>query len=562
MLKKPVPIGYEDFKELLDRGCYYVDKTGLIKEMIDTQAKVLLFTRPRRFGKTLNQSMIKYFFEKTKEDNAVLFNDLEISGYDGKYMSYQGKYPVISISLKSLKHSSLEDVYKAFEVIVSDEFKRHISLLDSPLLLDNDKKTIKKIIDMNADSVDVKFSLGFLSECLYKAYEKKVIVLIDEYDVPLENAHFNNFYPQVVDLIRGCFEKVLKTNTSLHMAVLTGCLRVSKESIFTGLNNLDIYDVTDEPFSKYFGFTNDEVESMLCYYDKKDIHDVLKQWYNGYLFGVTEMYNPYSITKAVNNAVRSSRFIPEAYWTNTSSNSIVRDFILHCNDDIRHELEQLVNGGIVYKKIYKDLTYDDLGTSDDPDSMNSEQIWSHLLYTGYLKQRYNFEKSLYELQLPDCEVKEAYTKIINEVFEYKLKTTSRDELFRAVLEGDAEQIELIFKRWIYKSISYHDNKEDFYHGVMLGLLSGFDGYKVKSNRESGDGRFDIVMYDAMMQSVGIIFEFKFTDDMKKLPDKCREALEQIEKNKYETELEDLGVKKVIRYGIAFCKKVCKVSVAK
>ncbi len=556
MTEKIIPVGKEDFSKIILNDNYYVDKTELIKELIDTNAGVVLFTRPRRFGKTMNQSMLKYFFEKTDTDTASLFKDLKISGYDGKYMKYQGKYPVISVTFKSIHRKTFEDSLFEFKTIISNEFKRHISILNSEALLESEKKMITAIIDDKAKVNDFISGLSFLSGCLKKVYDQDVIVLIDEYDVPLECAFFNGFYTEMVDLIRSCFEKVLKTNPDLHMAVLTGCLRISKESIFTGLNNLTVYDVTDEQFSTCFGFTVDEVKSMLAYYGETALYDTIKDWYDGYLFGITEIYNPYSVTSAVNKAIHSTRFVPEAFWPNTSSNNIVKDLAVKCDDETRLKLEQLMTNFSLEEPIHKDLTYGDLET------VNSEQIWSHLLFTGYLKQRYNPDTGNYILQIPNREIRIAYDKVIKEAFNLRVRTTPRDDLLRAIIQGDEKTVEIFFKKWIYKSISYYDTKEDFYHGVMLGLLSGIEGYTVKSNRESGDGRFDLILYDAMTQSVGIIFEFKFAKTQSQLSSKCEEALQQIEKLNYKSEFSDLGIDHIIKYGLAFFKKTCKVKLGK
>ena len=343
MTTKAVPVGYEDFQEIIERNCYFVDKSNLIKELIDSQSKVVLFTRPRRFGKTLNQSMLRYFFEKTDADTATLFQGLKISGYNGMYMKYQGQYPVISVTFKSLNHVSFEQAYKAFQSIISDEFKRHISILDKEVLLDSEKTQYMQIVNKSAEIIDFKFSLGFLSSCLKKVYNQDVILLIDEYDVPLECAYFNGFYTEMVDLIRSCFEKVLKTNSDLHMAVLTGCLRISKESIFTGLNNMAVYDVTNEKFSQYFGFTSGEVLDILAYYGLQEFESEVKEWYDGYLFGTTEIYNPFSVIKYVSAKTANDPNPAETFWSNTSANSIVKELASKCDDETREQLELLTN---------------------------------------------------------------------------------------------------------------------------------------------------------------------------------------------------------------------------
>lgn len=553
MGRKALPLGYADFKELINQNLYYVDKTGLIKEILDTQAKIMLFTRPRRFGKTLNQSMLKYFFEKTEEDNEALFDGLEISGYDGKYMKEQGQYPVISVTFKDIKQRTYEKSYKEFMMIISEEYKRHVYLLDSPELLAEDKEIFRSVMSKEADEEDFANGIAFLAKCLNIVHGKKVVVLIDEYDVPLENAHFCGFYKDMVDLIRACFSKALKDNTNVLYGILTGCLRVSKESIFTGFNNFTVYGVTDAQFSKCFGFTNDEVTEMLRYYDVLEYANEVKEWYDGYLFGEQEIYNPFSLTNFVSKKIVSSIHTSNLFWTNTSSNSIVRDLILKCKDSTREELEKLMHGGSITKPIYEDLTYNDIERGDD-----SEQIWSHLLYTGYLKQRYNPEMGMYDLTIPNHEVMTTYTKIVQDVFKKKVDSSPRDALFQAILDRDEDTINLIINDWLYDSISYHDEKESFYHGTILGMLSGFKGYRLESNREAGIGRFDLMLYDARRRSVGICFEFKIADKPEQIDSKIEEALKQIQENDYTQFFRVREISNVIRYGAAFCDKRCKL----
>ena len=357
----------------------------------------------------------------------------------------------------------------------------------------------------------------------------------------------------MVDLIRSCFSAALKSNSCLKYGVLTGCLRVSKESIFTGFNNFTVYGVTDAQFSKYFGFTNDEVTEMLRYYNVLEYADEVKEWYDGYLFGEQEIYNPFSLINFVSKKIDSSIHTSNLFWTNTSGNSIIRDLILKCNDSTREELEKLMHGGSITKPIYEDLTYNDIESGDD-----SEQIWSHLLYTGYLKQRYNPDMNMYDLTIPNHEVMTTYTKIINETFKKRVDSSSRDDLFRAVLEQDEETINLIINDWLYDSISYHDEKESFYHGTMLGILSGFKGYKLESNRESGTGRFDLMMYDERRRTVGICFEFKIADKPEQIESKLEEALKQIQEKDYEQFFRVREITNVIRYGAVFCNKRCKL----
>ena len=377
--RKPIPVGTEDFKELIDKGYCFVDKTLLIKDLLNQNAKVNLITRPRRFGKTLNMSMIQRFFEKTEKSNAYLFEGLKINDAGEKYLKHQGKYPVITISLKGMDKSDYESAFVFFKNAVAEEFGRHNYLKDSSELSEAEKEKFLSIRDEKAKDIEYESALRFLSVCLEKHFHAKVIILIDEYDVPLENAHFKGFYDKMVELVRSVFKGVLKTNPSLEFAVLTGCLRISKESIFTGMNNLDIYPVTDQRLSEYYGFTQSEVESLAKYYNLEDKLDEMKKWYDGYLFGKTEIYNSWSIVKYIASAIGGNDYSCQAYWINTSSNSIIRQLIEKSDENTRQKIESLVAGGSVKAVINQNSVYSDL-------DVNNEDIWSFLLFTGYLKQ--------------------------------------------------------------------------------------------------------------------------------------------------------------------------------
>ena len=552
--RKKIPIGIEDFKEIIDRECYFVDKSLMIRDILDSGAKVTLFTRPRRFGKTLNMSMLRYFFEKSEHDNSYLFNDLAISQAGEKYLSHMGQYPVISISLKGMKQADYKTAFIEFKKIISKEFRRHDELLLSDKVYDSDKDTFLKICNNSGDYTDYNSALRFLADMLKEAYNKDVILLIDEYDVPLENAYFNGFYEPMVNLIRSVFESALKTNSSLEFAVLTGCLRISKESIFTGLNNMRIYPVIDNAFSQYYGFTEDEVKELTAYYGISDEYDEIKRWYDGYMFGENEIYNPWSVLNYISYAMENKVHPPKPFWSNTSSNSVIRKLITEADDSVREKVEELMSGESICVPIYEDSVYADI----DEDK---KQIWSFLLFTGYLKSvnLRNINDILHaDLVIPNVEIRTIYQRSILQWFDEKLEADPRTELFEALLNGNVTRIEDIICDWLDETISYHDEKEQYYHGFMTGLLSGFKGYTLKSNRESGDGRPDLLLMEKRKREIAIIIEVKDTKKFSELESLCDTALAQIEENRYEAELKQESYKKIIKYGIAFCGKSCMV----
>ncbi len=553
---RPINIGTENFKRLIDNGYYYVDKTLMIKDIIDkNNSQITLFTRPRRFGKTLNMSMIQYYFEKTDQDNSYLFNNLKISQAGDKYKAHMGQYPVISLSLKSMKQATYESSFALFKKIISDEFDRHRQVLKSQNLSESDKKKYESICDDTADKDLYLYSVKFLSDCLCKAYEKNVIILIDEYDVPLENAYFRGYYNEMVDLIRSVFESALKTNNSLEFGILTGCLRVSKESIFTGLNNLKINSIITTDYSEYFGFTEPEVKTMLESYNISERFDDVKGWYNGYIFGKTPIYNPWSILNFISDLIGDINAITKPYWSNTSSNDIIRELIFTGGEETRATLQELMNGKSVTKPIYEDITYRNV-------DINSDYIWSFLLFTGYLKQidMYLKEDTPYcEMVIPNREVKSIYKNTIMHWFDERIKAVGTAELFDAVITGDSEKFEDIVNDWLLDTISYHDSYENFYHGFLTGLITGRRGYSVKSNRESGKGRSDITICEFQKRKIAVIIEIKIAEKYSDLDKKCEEALKQIEDKQYEAELREQSYNNIIKYGIAFCsEKVCKV----
>lgn len=552
--RKAIPIGIEDFKEMIDKNCYLVDKTLLIKDIIDMGAKVTLFTRPRRFGKTLNMSMLRRFFEKTEEDNSYLFDGLKISETGEKYRQYMGQYPVISVSLKSMKQSDYQEAFSEFKNMISKELWRHKELLVSDKLMPLSRNKLKMICNDTADDSVYKTSLKLLSDCLYEVYGKKVIVLIDEYDVPLENAYFNGFYDKMINLIRSVFESVLKTNDSLEFGILTGCLRISKESIFTGLNNLNVYSVTDNAFSKYFGFTEQEVEQLANYYGLSDCFDTIKNWYDGYMFGETEIYNPWSVLKFIQDSLFGNKDIPAAYWVNTSSNSIIHELITKSDRKIRDDIEKLICGDTIDKPLYYDITYANM-------NINSDYIWSFLLHTGYLKPSRIYKNGIqtyFTAVIPNLEIVSVYENTFRQWFDESIRVADKSILLNAVLEGDAELFQLEVNRWLLRSISYHDGYENFYHGFLVGLLEYSDEYLVESNRESGTGRNDIIVKNVLMHDLAIVIEIKTVKDGETLIGQCDAALEQIEENQYEVNLGYEGYKDIVKFGIAFKGKQCMV----
>lgn len=554
MERKPLPIGIEDFKEVIDSGYYFVDKTLMIKDLIVNKVKVGLFTRPRRFGKTLNMSMIQRFFEKTDESNAYLFDGLKISEYP-ECMQYQGQYPVISISLKSMKQATFEEAFAVFKDLIRAEILRHKSVLfQNDAIEKTDLDRLTRFIELKAEKSDYNTSLGFLSRLLASAYNKNVIILIDEYDVPLENAFHQGFYTDMVNLIRSVFESALKTNPSLDRAFLTGCLRVSKESIFTGLNNLQIFSIMSTKFDDSFGFTQEEINVMLECYDLTDKSSDIAHWYDGYKFNDVDIYNPWSVLNYLSEAVEKSSALCKPYWSNTSSNEIVKRLIEESNDRTKNAIEELINGTPVRAQIYEDITY---GTID----VNSEYIWSFLLFTGYLKvTAYETigDETYYEMVIPNTEVKSIYKNTIRAWFEKKINADSRTDIIESIIYGEPEKLEKQLRHWLLTTISYHDEQESYYHGFVTGLVSGFADYEVLSNIESGEGRFDLVVKQRSDAEYAAILEFKIAKTYKEMSAKCDEALRQIEEKNYIAGLQDELYRNVSKYGICFCKKRCQV----
>ena len=553
MKHKPLPIGVEDFKRLVDNGYYFVDKTLMIKELLENKETVNLFTRPRRFGKTLNMSMLQRFFEATEKSNAYLFDGLKIAAYP-EYMAYQGQYPVISISLKSMKQASYTDAFYMYKNLIAKEYEKHKIILESNQILESEKEIFRNIMEQRADQNVYLNSIRTLSDILAKYYKKNVIILIDEYDVPLENAYHEGFYDDMTNLIRSCFESALKTNPSLEFAVLTGCLRVSRESIFTGLNNLKTYSITKNKFSQYFGFTQAEMQEILQTFSLEQYAGTIAKWYDGYRFGLTEIYNPWSVLNCIDSYLQNDMVACEPYWSNTSSNRIVKRLIEESNERTKSMVEELINGTPIHTQIFEDVTY---GTID----VNQDYIWSFLLFTGYLKIiscETVGDETYYDMVIPNVEIKSIYKNTIRSWFIDHVNRDSRTDILESVIHADAEKLEDLLCTWLTNTISCFDEQENYYHGFVTGLVSGFSGYMVVSNRESGNGRFDLVVKQRSRWHHAAILEFKVVEKYNQMTKACEDALRQIEEKDYEASLRDEQYENIAKLGICFCQKRCRV----
>ena len=576
---KKIGIGYENFKRMIDDGCYYVDKTMFISDVVEKGGMVTLFTRPRRFGKTLALSMLKTFFEKEYDSKGNIVNNMyyfegkKIMEAGDEILSRFGCYPVLFLTLKSAKQPTFENAFYQLKCSIMNEIDRHRYLLDSSELNDKEKNKLKLWLDsdqnaysgtqedqsrMERDISIFSKAFGELSEMLKKHHGENVVILMDEYDVPLENAYFAGFYDRMVGFIRSFFESALKTNDSLEFAVITGCLRISKESIFTGLNNLTVNSVRSEKFGEYFGFTHEETEQMLKDYGLSDKVDEVKEWYDGYLFGDVEVYNPWSVTKYVYDHESKHDKLPEPYWSNTSSNSIIKDLIYHADSNMKEELDQLVKGGTIEKKIHEDITYGDISFKDD--ERNDENLWNFLFFTGYLKkvsERSIGENIYVTMCIPNAEIRNIYRNQIADWFDMVVKKKADFSiLHKVVLARDTEGISDFVNSILEQCISYFDSDESFYHGIFLSMLYGTPGYSVRSNREEGNGRTDIVLYPNRPKDPAILFELKVRKKFNEMKDGIEEAFTQIRDQKYEEGILDDGYAGVISFGVCFCKKSC------
>ena len=559
MKKKKLPIGIENFEGLQKEEFYYVDKTNLIRDLLMQWSKVNLFTRPRRFGKSLNMSMLKYFFEPGGDKE--IFKKLAISGETEICEKYMGKFPVVSISLKGINGESYEKACAMAVQVIQSEARRFQYLLESERLTAYEKKVFASLLQADMGEDLLCSSLKIMSELLEKHHGCKVILLIDEYDVPLAKAFERGYYDQMVIFIRNMFEYALKTNDSLKFAVLTGCMRISKESIFTGLNNIKVLSVADVQFDEYFGFTDQEVKDMLDYYGFSDRYDEVKEWYDGYQFGNVGVYCPWDVINYCDTLKADPDAQPRNYWLNTSSNEAVRRFIRESDHAAtRREIENLVAGEAITKEIHQELTYKDMYDSID-------NLWSVLFTTGYLTQRGKPDGDNFRLVIPNVEIRKIFTSQIMELF--KESVPKNGEALRnfcqALRNGDAKSVERLLGEYLRKTISIRDTfvkrqmKENFYHGILIGILGFADTWSVSSNKESGDGYSDILV-ETDDGETGIILELKYAEDGK-LDESCREALRQINLRRYEEELLDEGVEHILKYGIAFYKKRCRVMLA-
>ena len=552
---KPLPIGVDNFENLIRNGYYFADKTLFIRELLDMKGEVNLFTRPRRFGKTLNMSMLRCFFEKSGEDPAVLFSGTKILEAGEQYLSHMGRYPVISLSLKSMKQPSLELSLAMLKKAVGAEFSRHWQAVhDSGKLTGAALERYVRLRDLNGSDADYADALKYLSECLHACFGEKAVILIDEYDVPLENAWFHGFYDDVLFPVRSLFESALKTNDNLAFAVVTGCLQISRESIFTGLNNLRILSVTDDSCSEYFGFTQQDVDQMLAFYDLSDRTETVKQWYDGYCFGNTEVYNPWSVINFVSSCRRNRNALPRPYWSNTSSNDIVRILVEKSDLSVRREIETLIEGSSITKPVHEDITYEDMQSTQD-------NLWNFLFFTGYLKKLREFqeEENIYiEMTIPNREVRYIYKNTVLHWFEEKTEKKELSPLYESILNGDAGKMAEILSENLMETISFYDYQESYYHGFLAGMLKNIGNYIVVSNREAGNGRPDIVLKYPSIRGKAVIIEIKIAGSWKELEKKCTEALKQIEEKDYEAELRREGYQNIMKYGVAFYKKECMV----
>lgn len=556
--RKRIPIGIESFEEIRQGEFYYIDKTAWIKELLQNPGKVNLFTRPRRFGKTLYMSMLRCFFECGKDNRKRLFDGLDIAKDQELCASYMGKFPVIAVSFKDINGLSYEMARDMTAVMIEEEVRRHQYLLESSRLTDYEKEKFRTLLGADRKESVLCSSLKVLSEFLYKHYDQKVIFLIDEYDVPLAKAFANGYYDQMALLMQMMFGLILKSNDYLEFAVLTGCLRIAKESIFTGLNNLKILSVTDVRFDACFGFTDEEVRKLLDEFVLSDAYEQVKDWYDGYRFGNAQIYCPWDVLNYCDLLLADRHAAPQDYWSNTSGNEVIRQFIEKAhNGTTKQEIERLVAGETVVKKIKKDLTYRDLYSSMD-------HIWSVLFATGYLTLKERPDGDWYRLVIPNLEIRKVFTEQIMEFFEKSIRKDGKavEQFCNALKSGHAKEVEKQFGLYLKKTISIRDTfvrkpmKENYYHGIFMGLLAYKDAWAVFSNRESGEGYSDILV-EIEEEEIGIVIEIKYPEHGD-LAAGCHEALAQIDHNRYEQQLIEDGMRTVLKYGVACYKKRCMV----
>ncbi|MCD7750352.1 MAG: ATP-binding protein [Lachnospiraceae bacterium] len=552
MKKRRPPIGIDNFEKLVKDGFYYVDKTGMIRELLENWGEVNLFTRPRRFGKSLNMSMLQHFFEIGADSS--LFNGLTISGETALCAEWQGKYPVISLTLKDCWGLDYQDALEQFAGVVSREVDRHAYLMDSEKLDEADKQTL---LDMKMKRANLESAIMVLSGYLNKHWGQPVIVLIDEYDVPLQKAESNGYYNEMTSFISRFFSQGMKTNSNIKMAVVTGCLRIAKESIFTGFNNPRMHTIADESYDEWFGFTDQEVRQMLEYYGISEYYDVTREWYDGYLFGKTSVYSPWDVLNWCDQLMNTSDRIPRNFWSNASGNDIIRRFADQADKQTRDQIAELIEGGTVNKQVKPDLTYRELDDTID-------NLWSVLFTTGYLTMRGRNEDGSYILTIPNREVRELFAAQVDEWFQEKVldDTDGLREFLNAILAEDETAMEDCLIDYMEGSISYLDGgkteeKENFYHGLLLGMLASFKEWNVVSNREAGKGRLDILAY-RRREKYAFIIEVKYAKEAADLETDAKKALSQIDDRKYDKVFGRHLPERIVHYGIAFCKTDCRV----
>ena len=558
---KQIMTGTENFKEIIDHNYYYVDKTKLIEDIITE--KVVLYTRPRRFGKTLNMSMLYYFFSNKEKDNKYLFDGLAIS-FNSEIMKHQNQYPVISITLKDMKKQNIEDAYEYFNDIIKKIIVKHYELYSSPYIVESIKEELKRLENKNSSQNELENALLLIAECLYQHYGNKVIILIDEYDVPLQSAYLEGYYDEMVNFLRNVFSSALKTNDALEKGIMTGCLRIAKESIFTGLNNFSVRSILDYEAGDCFGFTQSEIDELLEYYDIKEKREVIKDWYDGYLFGNTEIYNPWSTLNYVQKVLNRKDFSPVSFWANTSGNDIIKQYIEHSDETTKEEFQQLLNSKSIIKRIKPELTYREMDFDRNPTM--KDDVYSFLLFTGYLKvekqlliEGDNTVSNTYYLVIPNQEIKEIYTNIFSEWFTV-FQNERRSNFINSLLAEDTDNALETLSDVLEASISYYDNYESFYHGFLIGFLQGSE-YMIQSNKESGDGRFDIALVPRRRTRTCIILECKHSLANEQLVSDSQNAAKQINEKNYKSFFIKQGYRKTIGYGISFYKKQCYITKA-
>ena len=552
MSKLSIPVGISNFEKIRNGGFYYIDKTGLIAELVRSSAEVTLITRPRRFGKTLGMSMLESFFD-IRKDSKKLFDGLEISHQKNLCEKWMNQWPVVFLSLKNVDGIHFSDAYQQLVYEISLLYQQHDNLLKSTALSDRDKFLFKQLQERQAGKTDIMRSLQFLTRLLEQHYGKKVILLIDEYDVPIAKANNHGYYNEMMDVIKGLMQ-ALKDNPSLHFAVITGCLKIAKESIFTGTNNFVSDTITNSRLNEYFGFVQHEVDQLLLSADFTDKASAMKEWYDGYHFGTFDVYCPWDVMNYLLELQRNPQASPVSYWKNTSDNAIIRSFIDYAGSSITKKLETLMAGGSILQRVDENLTYDYLHSSED-------NLWSLLYLTGYLTKAQTtidtdeLPPGMMELKIPNAEIKEIFETTVVRWFDESAKTWNRKTLFDAIWSGDCDRITQELTALLRRTISYHDYREDFYHAFLAGIFTGA-GYMVDSNKEHGEGRSDVVLYDSINGRVAV-FEAKYTKALENLSSACDSALQQMNEKLYAKEYED-DYDQIFCYGISFFKKRCLV----